>query len=262
MDLKKLAYLTIIEMIFFALIILALVFVRNQQEIYINDLQAYSPDVAKLQEDIQKNNLTEENQITLQKTLDEVGKITNKSLLLTRYLLPAFFILMFVLFQIVYWDFAVKTPWKRVILPASLQAVLALLAASLSIDLMAYVLYGEYTPMIYLLIPLFIAFVLITLFNFHYFIAEQPFKLTLKKFMFSELKIWFNILVTLLLLSFTIFFSIMVYLFVEVKISLIAPIVLLLVFIIFANIQRVYLIDKLLVEKIKSLMKSMKTHRR
>ncbi len=258
MDLKKLIYLTIIEIIFFALIVLALVFVRYQQEIYINELQVFSPDVAKLQSDIQQNNLTAENQASLQKTLDEVGNITNKSLLLTRYLLPIFFIVLFVLFQIIYWYFAVKTPWQRIILPAFLQAILALLAASLTIDLMGYFVYGEYTSMLYLLIPISILLILITLFNFHYFVADQPFKFTFKKFLFSDLKIWFNIFVTMALLGFIIFFSIVVYLFTQVGISLTAPIILLLVFIVFANIQRVYLIDKLLVEKIKILMKSIK----
>lgn len=262
MDLKKLSYLAIIEIIFFALIILALVFVRNQQEIYINELQAFSPDVAKLQADIQQNNLTAENQIFLQKTIDEVGNIASKSLLLTRYLLPVFFIALFILFQIVYWYFAVKTPWQRIIFPALLQAVLALLAAVFAIDLMSYLLYGEYTSMIYILIPVSILLVLITLFNFHYFIAEQPFKLTFRKFLFSDLKIWFNIFVTMAILGFIIFFSIVIYVFTQVNLPLTPPIVLLLVFIIFANIQRVYLIDRLLVEKIKSLMKSVKTSRR
>lgn len=258
MNLKKLLYLSIIEIIFFALIITALIFVRYQQKIYIDELQLKTPEIARIQEDLQKNNITGQNQESLQQTVLEVEKITNKSLLMTKCILPAIFILLFILFQIIYWHFAVKTPWKRIILPAIIQAALVLIISSLLLDFLSYLLYGEGTQNPIYLILVFILLILVTLFNFYYFIAEQPFLLTLRKFLFSELKIWLNIIATFVLLGITIFLTIITYVFTQVDLSITAPVILLIVFIIFANIQRIYLIDKLLVEKIKRLMKETK----
>lgn len=246
MDLKKLALLTVTEVVFFALIILTLVFVRYQSEIYLNQVDSLSPQLELLKADLQANNVTEQNQLKMDALLTELSKISDKSLRLNDIYLPLFFIIASILFQIIYWKLAENTHFKKIILPVFIQSIIFLITTFFLLNTINYLLYFEGSNLnIYYLLIASIFLVISTLFNFFYFSANKSVKMTIKHFFSNTLHLWLNIPILMLFFLIPITFSILVYVFSQVNISIIPPIVLIIIFSLAANIHRIYLIDKI-----------------
>lgn len=318
MNLKKLTLLTLAEIIFFAIIILGLIFVRIETKSYVDKVQLISPQLASLKENLAGNNLSAESQVQLTDILNQVDSVTGKVFLLNNILLPIAYIIISIIFQLIYWKLAANTNYKRIFIPIVIQTILLLFTAYFGLNFISYLLMisGSFTDIIYFILTS-ILLTLSTLFNFYYFATNKPAKEILNiwanvkkvlpeiKFLFINyyfslliqyaiaviitiflynailylinilftlfilfnliilisaidlyhystnpetrifLEFFFNIPILMFFFLILITLAILSYVFIQVKIAITAPLILLAIFSLFANMHRIYIINKI-----------------
>lgn len=247
MDLKKLFLLVAIEVLFFSVIISGLVFERYEAKNYLEETQKYAPDLLIAKEELESGEpINYDKQLELEYMIKKINDVGRKSNILDYVFVPFVIILSFVLFQVFYWKIAAKTKAKRIIIPSLMQAVLFLIATYFAVDLVTYLLFIEGTlkSLSYFLI-FSVLLMLVTLFNFFYFCNTQSIKNTFKIIFKSKISVFLNLIVLMAFFLLLIILATLCYIFFNVNISLISPIILLITISIIANIQRIYLISKI-----------------
>ena len=109
---KKLVLTTLLEVIFTALLIILLVFIREGSLNYLNEIQSYSQDLG-LTQDMLSQNLTSYNKDQLALTINNFDAVLDKALLLLKIILPiSIFILAFIFYFII-WKITTNVSLKR-----------------------------------------------------------------------------------------------------------------------------------------------------
>lgn len=243
---KKLISTTILEVIFTIALIFLLVLIRQQVLNNIQEIQSYSAEISYISEDIQNPNLTAEQTLQIDTTLDEFDRILNKSLILLQVVLPvSIFILSFVFYYLI-WYTLTRISLKRFLMYSSIPLILLLITVFFALNYIAYYYFFiDENPLPQLIISalLLITTYYLALFNLS---NKKPFKHNLKlalknvhKFILPYLLILITNIAYIVLVFYLFFLTF-------VKAPIIIPSILLLLTIIIINLQRMHFIKKTL----------------
>ncbi len=241
----KLVYSILLDIVFTFLIILVLVVNRNMTANYLIEIEDYSTDIQQIKESLGDTYLQDLDIQAANEKINYVEGITKKALMLNYVIFPLVVLILFLLFQVIYWK--INTNGKVIFsLLFGLASILLLFILILSLlDYVDYLYFnaGNSLSLIILIIAL-MSILIINYFSYT-FTRKESFKKNIS-FGLKELK-------NLILQYFGISLTNLIYLFLigvifvltYIEYSIVLPSILLFLIIILINIQKYYFIKKI-----------------
>ncbi len=238
---KSYFYAAALEIIFTILLILFLVFVRQQTLEYVAEIQSYAGELDTISQQAAQGDLSPDQRYDIDQRVTSFDKILNRSLILLEFILPLTIFILSVIFFYFIWYFVNKISFKRFLAYSVIPIFLVLASVFFAINYIAYVYsFVDESPVIYFVIAL--IFLIIA-----YYIAlfglsnSKPLKFNLKLLIKKFPKVfpfYFLMLITnaaYLVLVFYIFFLTFA------KASIVLQSLVTLVAILVINVQRIHI---------------------
>src|SRR3989338_8653908 len=195
------------------LLLSLLLFVRTQSKTYFEDIQAFSGEIAEIEQILSKEDASAEEVARAQETISTLDSITTKSLLLNSVLFPLAVIILWMTIGWLSWRGFTNVSWKRFALSSLLPLTLFFFLILYSLDILSLILFKD-TQSSWII------------FSFFLIIIGKP-TLTLKELFFFGIhtfkKIWLRLfLLTLLGIIYLTLIS-LVFVFTYVNMSILLP---------------------------------------
>ncbi len=243
---KTYFYAAALEIFFTILLILFLVFVRQQTLDYVAEIQSYTGDLDLISQQIAQDDLSPEQRYNIDQAVSSFDKILNKTLVILQLILPLTLFILSIIFFYFIWRFTNKISFRRFLAYATIPIILLLASVFFALNYIAYIYsFVDENPMIYLIISL--VFLIVTYYAALFGLSNKnSLKLNLKILFRKFLKVFpFYILILItnlvyLVLVFYVFFLTFA------KASIVLESLILLVIIIIINLQRQHIVKFIL----------------
>jgi len=206
------------------LLLSLLLFVRTQSKTYFEDIQAFSGEIAEIEQILSKEDASAEEVARAQETISTLDSITTKSLLLNSVLFPLAVIILWMTIGWLSWRGFTNVSWKRFALSSLLPLTLFFFLILYSLDILSLILFKD-TQSSWIIFS-FLLVLFLTAVYFFLIIIGKP-TLTLKELFFFGIhtfkKIWLRLfLLTLLGIIYLTLIS-LVFVFTYVNMSILLP---------------------------------------
>ncbi len=243
---KKLVLTLFLEIVFTIIVIYLLFYSRDKTRSYLLEVQEFSKDIPKIQEELGKQSLTTYDSNNIQSKLDDVEKVLDKAIILNQVIIPLVLLLLSVIFYSLIWKLSSSIEIKYFIIYSLLPLLLLFFAIIQFLNYLSF-LYLEIGNNNIVLLS-FSVFILIVVYYFNLVLLSKQnlgFVKALNLAINNFRKIIFPYISMLLSSLILLFLILIIFVMSFAGNSIIIPSIILFFLLIFTTFQRLWFIKKI-----------------